>query len=292
MSLRVPLVGMLVDEGKVSGWDDPRMPTISGLRRLGYTPESIRRFAETVGVAKRNSTVDLDLLKWSLREELNRTADRVMVVLRPLKVVITDYPEDETEWIDAPVSGGSEGAVNGTLAGIAVSGMAVNGVTGDVADQIFEKLAAFANFGFPESHSVSFAYLVYASSWFKLHYPAAFCASLLNAQPMGFYGPGTLVHDARRRGVEVRPPDLGKSRWLCSIEASDKPPDPPQEGTVVDIRGPNRAVRLGMRLVQGLGPVARERLEGALKGLNQDQREVFLMRENLGLPFKIPLMSV
>jgi glutaminyl-tRNA synthetase len=87
----------LVQEKVVNGWDDPRMPTISGLRRLGYTSESVRRFAETVGLAKRNSTVDLDLLKWSLREELNRTADRVMVVLRPLKVVITNYPEDQVE---------------------------------------------------------------------------------------------------------------------------------------------------------------------------------------------------
>jgi glutaminyl-tRNA synthetase len=87
----------LVEDGVVGGWDDPRMPTISGLRRLGYTSESIQRFAETVGIAKRNSTVDLDLLKWSLREELNRTADRVMVVLRPLKVVITNYPEGQVE---------------------------------------------------------------------------------------------------------------------------------------------------------------------------------------------------
>jgi glutaminyl-tRNA synthetase len=87
----------LVQDKVVNGWDDPRMPTISGLRRLGYTSESVRRFAETVGLAKRNSTVDLDLLKWSLREELNRTADRVMVVLRPLKVVITNYPEDQVE---------------------------------------------------------------------------------------------------------------------------------------------------------------------------------------------------
>jgi glutaminyl-tRNA synthetase len=90
----------LVDEGVVGGWDDPRMPTISGLRRLGYTSESVQRFAETVGVAKRNSTVDLDLLKWSLREELNRTADRVMVVLRPLKVVITNYPEGQVEELE------------------------------------------------------------------------------------------------------------------------------------------------------------------------------------------------
>ena len=90
------------------------------------------------------------------------------------------------------------------LRGRLYAGMAERGITGDVADRIYEKLAAFANFGFPESHSVSFAYLVYASAWLKLHYPAAFLAALLNAQPMGFWSPNTLVADARRHGVEVR----------------------------------------------------------------------------------------
>ena len=87
----------LVQEGHVTGWDDPRMPTISGLRRLGYTPTAIRRFNDRIGVAKRDSTVDLDLLKWAIRDEMNRTADRVMGVLRPLKVVITNYPEGQVE---------------------------------------------------------------------------------------------------------------------------------------------------------------------------------------------------
>ena len=86
--------------------------------------------------------------------------------------------------------------------------MAERGITGDIADQIFTKMKAFANYGFPESHSVSFAYLVYASSWIKYHEPAAFCAALLNAQPMGFWSPHSLVRDARRHGVEVRSPDL------------------------------------------------------------------------------------
>jgi len=90
----------LVQQNLVSGWDDPRMPTVSGLRRLGYTPESIRKFNDRIGVAKRDSTVDLDLLKWSIREELNQTADRVMAVLRPLKVVITNYPEGQVEEIE------------------------------------------------------------------------------------------------------------------------------------------------------------------------------------------------
>jgi error-prone DNA polymerase len=90
-------------------------------------------------------------------------------------------------------------------------GMAERGITGAKADDVWDKLAAFANYGFPESHSVSFAYLVYASAWIKYHYPAAFCAALLNAQPMGFYSPHSLVQDARRHGVTVHTPDLNAS---------------------------------------------------------------------------------
>ncbi len=92
----------LVEEGLVGGWDDPRMPTLSGLRRRGYTPESIRTFAEKVGVAKRDSVVDIALLEWAIRDHLNTTAPRVMGVLRPLKVVIENYPEDQVDEFDAP----------------------------------------------------------------------------------------------------------------------------------------------------------------------------------------------
>lgn len=91
----------LVDEKYVSGWDDPRMPTIAGIRRRGYTPESIRDFAERVGVAKRNSTVSLALLEHCVREDLNKKAERFMGVLDPLKVVITNYPEGQTEQFEA-----------------------------------------------------------------------------------------------------------------------------------------------------------------------------------------------
>ncbi|HTO00164.1 MAG TPA: error-prone DNA polymerase, partial [Microthrixaceae bacterium] len=97
-------------------------------------------------------------------------------------------------------------------------GTAANGVAVEVADAIWEKLAAFASYGFPESHSVSFAYLVYASSWIKFHYPAAFCAALLKSQPMGFYSPQTLVQDAQRHGVKVHTPDLNRSDWCASLE--------------------------------------------------------------------------
>jgi glutaminyl-tRNA synthetase len=90
----------LVEGGKVNGWDDPRMPTISGLRRRGYTPESIRAFCERIGVAKRNNVVDIANLEHAVREDLNVRAPRVMAVLRPLKVVIENYPHDQVEQVD------------------------------------------------------------------------------------------------------------------------------------------------------------------------------------------------
>ena len=102
------------------------------------------------------------------------------------------------------------------------------------------QLAAFANFGFPESHSVSFAYLVYSSAWFKLHYPAAFLAALLNAQPMGFWSPQSLVADARRHGVSTLRPDVNRSGAEAALV--DDPAHP--GGT---------AVRLGLASVRGIG---------------------------------------
>lgn len=94
-------LAQLVEKGIVNGWDDPRMPTISGLRRRGYTPESIRNFADTIGIAKRDNLIDVSLLEFNIREHLNKTTHRVMGVLNPLKLVITNYPEGETEWLEA-----------------------------------------------------------------------------------------------------------------------------------------------------------------------------------------------
>ncbi len=120
------------------------------------------------------------------------------------------------------------------------AGMAERGVSPPVAEEIYEKLAAFANFGFPESHSVSFAYLVYASAWFKLHHPTAFCAGLLDAQPMGFYSPHSLVQDARRHGVEVRTPCVVASGAGATLE-----PCATSAGGL--------ALRLGLSSVRGIG---------------------------------------
>jgi error-prone DNA polymerase len=154
-------------------------------------------------------------------------------------------------------------------------GAAERGVTADVIEIIWEKLAAFASYGFPESHSVSFAYLVYASSWLKRWYPAAFCSALLDAQPMGFYAPHTLVQDARRHGVEVRTPDLNCSAALSGLEGALRAPGFADPGVVGAPPGgfaaarpwgkagrdappeewgaPGPAVRLGISSVRGIG---------------------------------------
>ncbi|ASV30213.1 glutamine--tRNA ligase/YqeY domain fusion protein [Maribacter cobaltidurans] len=94
-------LAQLVEQKIVNGWDDPRMPTISGMRRRGYTPESIRNFADTIGIAKRDNLIDVSLLEFHVREDLNKTTPRVMGVLNPLKVVITNYPEGQEEWLEA-----------------------------------------------------------------------------------------------------------------------------------------------------------------------------------------------
>ena len=152
-------------------------------------------------------------------------------------------------------------------------GMEGNGLTGQVADQLYAQIEAFANFGFAESHSLSFALLVYASSWLKLHYPAAFLAGLLRSQPMGFYSAATLTADARRHGVEARRPDLrlsgvdagleplGEDRGPTGMAACcdvEQPPVPEFDPDAPDLgadhrRDGNFAVRLGLAGVRGIG---------------------------------------
>jgi error-prone DNA polymerase len=120
------------------------------------------------------------------------------------------------------------------------SGMARNGYSAEFAEAIYRQILGFGEYGFPESHSASFALLVYASSWLKHHHPAAFCAALLNSQPMGFYAPSQLVQDARRHGVAVLPADVNASDWECTLE--------------------NGALRLGLRMIGGLSEASGKRI--------------------------------
>ena len=152
-------------------------------------------------------------------------------------------------------------------------GMATKGITGAPADELWEKLQGFASFGFPESHSVAFAYIVYAASWLKYHWPTEFFAGLLNAQPMGFYSPNSLVADALHHGVTVLPPDVNRSTYDCTVEPHDADRDDLAEylgmawrrgrGAVDDPLRQAVALRLGLRYVRDLGEADITRVEAA-----------------------------
>ncbi|WP_434478532.1 DNA polymerase III subunit alpha [Gemmatimonas sp.] len=163
-----------------------------------------------------------------------------------------------------------------------IAGMARNGIPEDTARRIYNQINAFADYGFPESHAASFALIVYATAWLRHYYAPEYLCAILNAQPMGFYSPGTLIEDAKRHGVEVRPIDLTKSSWDHSIELSDGRILVPNDGTARILQpttqNPNSAlaarppaapsppaVRLGVRLIRGLGARARRALEAALR---------------------------
>jgi error-prone DNA polymerase len=128
-----------------------------------------------------------------------------------------------------------------------VEGMVARGYDPAFAQRCFKQIEGFGSYGFPESHAVSFAKLVWVSAWIKHHYPDVFCAALLNSQPMGFYQPAQLVRDAREHGVEVRPPDVLASDWDCTLETPL-----PLEGGKGTGHLPPRAVRLGLRQIKGL----------------------------------------
>ncbi len=134
------------------------------------------------------------------------------------------------------------------------SGMRERGYPEAFARQIFQQIKGFGEYGFPESHSASFALLVYVSAWLKRHEPAAFACALLNSQPMGFYAPAQLVQDARRHGVEVRPVDVQRSLWDCTLEDT--------EGTEPRSSSPP-ALRLGLRMIKGLSEASADRLVAA-----------------------------
>jgi error-prone DNA polymerase len=197
-------------------------------------------------------------------------------------------------------------------------GMTKRGIAHDVQEQIVKQLTAFANYGFPESHSASFALLVYASAYLKRYYAPEFFCALLNSLPMGFYAPGTLVHDARRHAVEVRPVDLAYSSWDCTLELGDRAQsvagreeareaarggrelttagevalrrwrEPEASGSRASDRlaaTSAPALRIGLRFVRGLGSKAEEKLKAAWEAGGPFRSvEDVVRRSGLGLP--------
>jgi error-prone DNA polymerase len=147
-----------------------------------------------------------------------------------------------------------------------IEGMLANGLSREFAKRCFEQISGFGEYGFPESHAASFALLVYVSAWLKRYHPAAFTASLLNSQPMGFYAPAQLARDAREHGVEVRPVDVNESGWDCRLEhrgdrTKKQREQAEEERESWGLNGP--ALRLGMRLLKGLSQEKAMRIEAA-----------------------------
>jgi len=192
-----------------------------------------------------------------------------------------------------------------------MAGMRARGYRREFAERVYRQILGFGNYGFPESHAASFALLVYVSAWLKCHHPAAFCAALINSQPMGFYAPAQLVRDARAHGVEALPVDVNHSDWDCTLEKGRGPrtedrgsgamglrprageshekftPDPPSgsvdgqpaspPGPRLSALGPENppALRLGLRLVRGLSQAAAVRIaEARTAGAFSDVRDL------------------
>ena len=134
--------------------------------------------------------------------------------------------------------------------------MTEKGIEPEFAERVFEQIRGFGEYGFPESHAASFALIAYATAWLKRHHPAAFACSLLNAQPMGFYSPATIVEDAKRHGVPILPADVARSAWDCTLENSGTATEFPEFP-------PSLALRMGLRYVKGLGEADGTRIEAA-----------------------------
>ena len=166
-----------------------------------------------------------------------------------------------------------------------IAGMVRNGYEQEFAERCFSQIEGFGEYGFPESHAASFAHLVYVSSWLKYHYPEAFCAAILNSQPMGFYQPAQLVRDAREHGVTVQQPDINRSDWACTLEPLSAPrvgaiskgdaragqlgtgpQNAPKNAALAETAQERRAVRLGLCLISGLAEEATQQTIVANRG--------------------------
>ena len=184
-----------------------------------------------------------------------------------------------------------------------IAGMLARGLSAEYAENVFQQIRGFGEYGFPESHSASFALLVYVSAWLKHYYPDAFAAALLNSQPMGFYAPAQLVRDAREHGVEVRPVDVNRSDWDCTLESTMPRPaaasaKEPNSQNPSPLRGEGRvrgetlrALRLGMRQLFGLPAGAAERIVQARRTLPYRSLEDLSRRTGLGRPLLVRLVK-
>jgi error-prone DNA polymerase len=203
-------------------------------------PGPIQGHAVHPYIRRRNGTEPVTYLHPLLRPALERTLGVPLFQeqLMQIAIDVAGFTTTEADELRQAMSAKRSSERMARLRDRLFAGMAARQVSAEVSEQVYAALAAFANFGFPESHSVAFAHLVYSTAWCKVHYPAAFTAGLLNAQPMGFWSPQSLVADAKRHGVVVRRPDVNAGRAGAVLEE-------------VGRAGP--AVRLGLTSVRGIG---------------------------------------
>jgi len=203
-------------------------------------------------LARRNGQEAIDYPSPAVKGVLSRTLgvpifqEQVM----QLAIVAAGFTPGEADQLRRAMAAWKKRGGLGHFEDRLIQGMRQRGYEEEYARRVFRQIQGFGEYGFPESHSASFALLVYVSAWLKCHEPAAFCAALLNSQPMGFYAPAQLVQDARAHGVEVRPVDILHSQWECSLE-------PGEAG--------EPAIRLGLNRVKGLAREAGERVVACIR---------------------------
>jgi error-prone DNA polymerase len=214
-------------------------------------PGPIQGHAVHPYIRRRNGTEPVTYLHPLLQPALERTLGVPLFQeqLMQIAIDVAGFTPTEADELRQAMSAKRSGERMARLRGRLFAGMAARQVSEEVAEKVFEALAAFANFGFPESHSVAFAHLVYSTAWCKVHYPAAFTAGLLNAQPMGFWSPQSLVADAKRHGVTVLRPDVNTGAADAQLEEAG------------EIGSPGPAVRLGLTSVRGIGKETATRIE-------------------------------
>jgi error-prone DNA polymerase len=254
-------------------------------------------------IRRRNGTEPVTYLHPLMQPALERTLGVPLFQeqLMQIAIDVAGFSPAESDELRQAMSAKRSGERMERLRDRLFAGMAARGVSAEVSEQVYTALAAFANFGFPESHSVAFAHLVYSTAWCKVHYPAAFTAGLLNAQPMGFWSPQSLVADAKRHGVVVRRPDVDVGRAAASLE----PVSGPVRGSGGDEAGRSggdeagrsggdevggapippdaAAIRLGLSSVRGIGSDAAARIEAGApwSGMEDLVRRAGLTRSQL-----------
>jgi error-prone DNA polymerase len=223
-------------------------------------PGPIQGHAVHPYIRRRNKTEPITYLHPLLRPALERTLGVPLFQeqLMQIAIDVAGFTPTEADELRQAMSAKRSGERMARLRDRLFAGMAARQVSTEVSEQVYAALAAFANFGFPESHSVAFAHLVYSTAWCKVHYPAAFTAGLLNAQPMGFWSPQSLVADAKRHGVTVRRPDVNAGQADASLEEIG-PEHRGRDGA--GSTGP--AIRLGLSSVHGIGSETATRIAEA-----------------------------